>query len=126
MANPMNAVRAALRSARALAYVDAVYRRGSQAVPIQPIRSDVEVELIDGDGSVTIAKVTLWRVLAEELVIQGEEVEPEEGDRIEYQVGNKRQVYEVQAVGGANCWEPTDPHVHGYKIKTRMIDDDAT
>lgn len=124
MTSPMNAAaRAALQTARALAYVDAVYKRGTNACPIRPVKSGVDVELLAGDGSVTIARATLWRLPADELVIQGEEIEPREGDTIEEQVGGKQQVYKVQAVGGDSCFEPTDPGQSGYLIRSRMIDD---
>jgi len=122
MASPIHAaVRCALRSARAVAYVDAVYKRGSESCPIQPIKSSVDVELISGDGSVTVAKVILWRVLAEELVIQGQRVEPAEGDRIEEQVGTSKHTYEVQTVGGESCFEPADPAHQGFLIRSRLV-----
>lgn len=122
MGSPVHAaIQCALRSARALAYVDALYRRGSTTIPIRPTKSTEEVELIAGDGTVTVAKIILWRIVADELVVNGQEVEPAEGDLIEQQVGAKKETYEVQTAGGQACFQPIGPGCCGFLVRSRLV-----
>lgn len=122
MTTPVSAaVRCALRAARALNHVQAVYRRGAAAVPIEPLKSTVEIEHVEGDGMVTVAKMTVWRLPADELVLQGEQVQPQDGDLIEEQVGATLHRYEVQPVTGEHCYDPIDPDASGFKIQTRLV-----
>ncbi len=115
------AVAAALRAAHALAYVDALYKRGSLSCPIRPIRSDVDLEILDGDGAGSARTVTLWRIKAEELVLGGQRTTPREGDRIEHQAGPVREVYEAKTMTGDDCYELTDPDGQGFKVTTQLI-----
>lgn len=118
------AVAQALKTARNAFRIDVVYVAGSDRVPVQAVKTESDVDVFAADGTATVVRVTDFRILAEDLVVYGREVEPSTGHRIEIFERNRRQVYEVMPVVGDACFEKTDPFGEGYKIHTKLIDED--
>jgi len=124
MPNPVEAaVRRTLRAARRVAWLEVVYWSGTHAIPLRAIKSEADVELAHGDGSVTSTRVTDWRILAEDLVKNGQRFRPSSGERIEVMAGSTCEVYEVMPVTGDECYQPTDPYGTAFKVHTKLVDE---
>ena len=121
MSATTTAIRAALRAAHRVAETEATYTQDGETVPITPIKSTADLDVLAAEGADIVAKVTIWRVPAAQLKFKGQLAPPKEGDRIEYQTPTQVEVYEAQCLTGDACYEPCDPERTEYKITTRLV-----
>jgi hypothetical protein len=122
MAGPAQAaVRAALATAKRLCWVDVIYVVGDDRIQLRAVKTEQDVEQIQGDGTAIVARVTDWRILREDLVADGAELRPARGHRIEYWLGSLKQTYEVQPGAGEREYLPGDPWEMSWKVRTKLI-----
>lgn len=107
------------QASRKLRYVEFTYTRGSDAVPLRGIiGSTFTTQVYDEVGSQVRGTVRDYLILPEELVIAGDEVKPQAGDRITEEDGTS---YEVVPIGDQSAWRWSDPHKTILRVHTHQI-----
>ena len=96
------------------------YQRGGDLVEVQATVGRKAYEIADSCGAVVQVDATDFIVAAADLVLGGETVEPEPGDRIRMTTDAGVEVYEVLAPGPgmAHC-EPADPYRMAWRVHTK-------
>lgn len=122
MSATSRAILAALSAAHRVSEVRATYHRGTQSVPVRPIKSAAEADVFDAETNTIVCRLTYWLIPADELRFGGRLTPPEERDRIRYQTAHALEIYEVQAVAGQDCYETVDPEGREYRIATRLVE----
>ena len=97
------------------------YCRGqAEAVVLATVgRTTFEVE--DSTGVAERFESRDFIITAADLVLGGEVVTPERGDRIEETAGNQTLVYEVVGPGQEPCWRWSDPYRLALRIHTKQV-----
>ncbi len=97
-----------------------MYQRDGDLVEVQATVGRKAYEIADEYGAVVQVDSTDFIVAAADLVLGGETVEPEPGDRIRMTVDAAVEVYEVLAPGPgmAHC-EPADPYRMAWRVHTK-------
>jgi hypothetical protein len=100
----------------------ATYRRGSASVEVQATLGRRTYEVDDGAGALVEAQSIDFLVSASALVLDGNVVLPERGDRITVTQDGGSKVFEVTSPGGAMAhWEPSDPWGRTLRIHTKHV-----
>lgn len=112
---------AAFRAAKQVAGVPVTYRRGSDSVTLSAVVGQTPVEREDGAGTTVRSVVRDYLIDAADLVLSGQHVTPQRGDRIEEASGH---VYEVMpAISKSELpWRYSGPGRDVYRVHTRLID----
>ena len=97
------------------------YVRGSRSVEIAATIGRTTFEVDDGYGVLVRHQSRDFLALAADLVLEGELVLPERGDRIRETQGQQVFVYEVMAPGKEPCWRYSDPYRKTLRIHTQQI-----
>jgi len=98
------------------------YQRGGDLIEVQATVGRKAYEIADEYGAVVQMDATDFIVAAADLVLSGETVEPEPGDRIRMTVGAGIEVYEVLAPGpGMAHSEPADPYRMAWRVHTKHV-----
>ena len=97
-----------------------VFRRGASHVAVAATlgRKDFEADTLAGR---VYFRANDFLIPAASLVLDGQAVLPERGDRIEVAFGASAIVFEVLAHDGVPPWEYADPHQHMLRIHTKRI-----
>jgi len=98
------------------------YSRGDDSVEVAATLGSTRYEVADEAGATVQAKATDFIVSADELVLGGETVTPEVGDRIGLPSGEKVLVFEVLDLAGAGHYRPADPHGRMLRIHAKEVD----
>ena len=98
------------------------YVRGSRSVEITATIGRTTFEVDNGYGVLVRHQSRDFLALAAELILEGELVLPERGDRIRETQGDTTFVYEVMAPGKEPCWRYSDPYRKSLRIHTKQID----
>jgi hypothetical protein len=80
-------------------------------------------EVDDGYGVLVRHESRDFLMLAAHLLIDGEPLVPERGDRIREAQGQTTFVYEVTAPGKEPCWRYSDPYRKTLRIHTKQVED---
>lgn len=107
---------ARLRAVRGTAVT---YRRGLASVQLTATVGATPTERDDGAGTIVRSTVRDYLIAVSELVLGGEAVTPQRGDRIEEASGH---VYEVMPVGKEAAWRYSTPGRDTYRVHTRLIE----
>jgi len=119
-------IRRALKTLQGAAGVEVTYRRGEDEVAVMATKSEVDMEIDRGDAGLTVLRLMQWRILAEDLVLGGTEIEPQKGDRIEEITGGVLRTYETMAVRGDSPYELVDADGTAYRVHTSLVSEQAT
>jgi len=97
----------------------------SDATPINgvlAVRGSTRMETSNENGDIVQSKVTDWLIAAAKLLVNGLQVDPEEGDQIVFvnAIGRK-ETYLVLPIGGDKCFRPSDPYGNTLRIHTRLV-----
>jgi len=99
-----------------------VYRRGSEQVPVLATVGQTRLKLDDGLGSVRMEPTDRdFFIQAIDLVLAGEQVLPQQGDRIHETVGTRTFIYEVMGSAGEPPWLWSDPFRKLLRIHTKQV-----
>ncbi len=99
-----------------------VYQRGEQTLQIAATIGQTVFEVDDGTGAALRVESRDFLITASDLVLGGQAVTPQRGDRITETDGDHSYVYEVMAPGDEPCWRYSDPYRRTYRIHTKQVD----
>lgn len=107
---------------KAHAAVTVAYHRGSESVAVDATRGSTEFEVNDDRGHMTRVESHDWMIDAVDLVLDGEQIEPDRGDTIRLILGGETHLYQVSAfaVGGV-VWSWWDRGRRRYRIHTKYV-----
>lgn len=97
------------------------YVRGGLAAEVLATIGKTTFEVDDGYGVLVRHESRDFLIIAVDLVLNGESIEPERGDRIRETQGETVYVYEVAAPGKDPCWRYSDAFRKTYRIHTQQI-----
>jgi len=100
------------------------YSRGAESVELAATLGSTTYEVTDDAGATVQAKATDFIVSADALVLGGETVKPQPGDRIDVPAGDKVLVFEVLDLGGAGHYRPADPFGKAWRIHAKQVDEE--
>lgn len=98
------------------------YRRNSATVEVMAQVAATRYESEDHDGITIAQSVRDYIVAAEDLVLDGQQTEPERGDEILEDRGEKTLVFTVMDIGDEKHFRPTDPDGNAYRIHTKKTE----
>lgn len=99
-----------------------VYQRAADSVAVQATIGQTIFE-IDGEGGAVLElEARDYLILAADLVLAGELVLPQRGDRIREARSGQTFVYEVIRPGDEPCWRWSDPYRQTVRIHTKQVD----
>ncbi len=97
-----------------------VYQRGDSSVQVQATVGQTVFRIDDGYGGSVRVVQRDYLIRGEDLVLDGDEVLPQRGDRVREVQGNKVFVHEVMGPGGSEPdWRYSDPHRRTLRIHTK-------
>ena len=109
---------------KANASQEVIYRRGAEEVTLKAVIGRTLLKLDDGYGGVRMEWTDRdFLIAAEDLILGGQRVLPERGDRILETHDGKTLVYEVLAPGNEPEWRWSDPYRTLLRIHTKLIDE---
>lgn len=98
-----------------------VYTRDEDSVQLVALAGRTPVEIATQQGFVERVMTGDWLVRAADLVLDGDAVEPQAGDRIELAAGGEK-IWEVRApTPGAACWSSIGPQATILRIHTKQV-----
>jgi len=108
---------------KANASQEVIYRRGAEEVTLKAVVGRTLLKLDDGYGGVRMEWTDRdFLIAAEDLILGGQRVLPERGDRILETHDGKTLVFEVLAPGNEPEWRWSDPHRTLLRIHTKLIE----
>ena len=102
------------------------YCRADDEVEVQATIGKTNFEVDDGYGFRVQAHVTDFLIAAADLVLDGQAVLPEPGDRIAVATDDETVVYEVMALAGQPHYRFSDPYRRTLRIHTKLVDTEQT
>lgn len=98
------------------------YERGAESVEALATVGRKSYQVDGGYGAAVWVDSTDFIVAAADLVLAGETVLPQPGDRVRVAEGSTVQVYEVMSPGGEmSHYEPADPYRRAWRIHTKHV-----
>ena len=98
------------------------YERGEDSVEVQATVGRKSYQVDGGYGAAVWVDSTDFIVAAADLILAGETVLPQPGDRVRVAEGSTVQVYEVMSPGGEmSHYEPADPYRRAWRIHTKHV-----
>lgn len=101
------------------------YQRGAESVEVSASIGRTVFEQADEYGAVVRHEARDFLILAVDLVLGGQAVLPERGDRIRETQGSRIFVYEVMAPGKEPAWRYSDPYRKTLRIHTKQVDSEG-
>ena len=101
------------------------YRRGDASAGLTAVHSRRDYELTDGVGGVEMFSSDDWLLAAADLVLDGSQVTPDEGDRIRQTIGQIVYIFEVMGRPGWPHFNFCDTAGVRLRIHTRLIGQEA-
>ena len=100
-----------------------VYQRGEggSSVEVQATIGKTEFDVDNGAGVLLRVESRDYLILTADLVLDGEQTAPKQGDLIREVVGEREYVYEVMAPGGAPHFRYSDPYRKTLRIHTKLL-----
>ena len=100
-----------------------IYQRGDEFIEMAATLGSTTYEITDDAGATVKAVASDFIVSAADLILGGQAVEPQLGDRIMVPVGAATVVYEVLDLGGAGHYRRADPLGKALRIHTKWVDE---
>jgi len=102
------------------------YRRGTNSVEVAATVGETVFRLTEDYGAQVRVVRRDYLVAADDLVLSGQRLLPEAGDRIEETDGDKVFIYEVMGPGGGEPdWRYSDPYRRTLRIHTKHVATEA-
>ena len=102
------------------------YHRDVESVQLQASFGRTSFESDDGYGGVRTERSDKdFLVTAEDLILGGQQTEPQRGDRIKQTVGDQVLVYEVMPFGREKHFRYCDPYRKMLRIHTKHVDTES-
>jgi len=98
-----------------------LYARGGSFVAVQATPAETTFDVDDGTGAIVSYVSRDFIVLAADLAIDGQQIEPLAGDRITETLRGHTFVYEVNAPGRKQPWKWADDFGAAYRIYTKQV-----
>ena len=102
-----------------------VYQRGAPgvgaSVEVQATIGRTEFDVDNGAGVLLRVESRDYLILTTDLVLDGEQTPPKQGDFICEHIGEREYVYEVMAPGGAPHFRFSDPYRRTLRIHTKFL-----
>jgi hypothetical protein len=96
------------------------YQRGAASVEVQATVGRKTYDVAAEYGALVQVDATDFIIAAADLVLGGEQVVPQPGDRVRLTDGAKTEVYEVMGPGPDQaCYEPADPYRRAWRVHTK-------
>jgi hypothetical protein len=96
-----------------------LYSRGADSIELQATVGKTDVGVVDDAGSEVRTQATDFLIRAEDLVLAGQQTEPQVGDQITVAA----KVYQVLDLAGAGHYRPCDPAGATWRIHTKLIEE---
>jgi hypothetical protein len=112
----------AVRTARQVAGVPIVYRRGATGVELTAIVGATPYDREDRAGVIVRSQVRDYLIAAADLDLGDGPTTPQRGDRIEQTTDGQTWTYEVMPIGDEAPWRYSGPGRDVYRVHTRLID----
>ena len=97
------------------------YSRAKDEVEVLATVGKTTFNIDSGSGVVESFESRDFIILAADLVLNGEAVTPERGDRISEVHDGQTFVYEVMGPGQEPCWRWSDPFRRAMRIHTKQV-----
>ena len=102
------------------------YRRGADSVDVLATVGETVFRLTEDYGAQVRVVRRDYLIAADDLVLSGQRVLPEAGDRIEESDGDQVFIYEVMGPGGGEPdWRYSDPYRRTLRIHTKHVATEA-
>ncbi len=102
------------------------YRRGADSVAVAATVGETVFRVVEDYGAQVRVVRRDYLIAAEDLVLGGQRVLPEAGDRIEETDGDQVFIYEVMGPGGGEPdWRWSDPYRKTLRIHTKHVATEA-
>jgi hypothetical protein len=98
------------------------YVRGSRTLDVSATIGKTLFEVDDGYGVLLRHESRDYLVLADDLVLDGQPIVPQRGDRVREVQGSTTFVYEVTAPGKEPAWRYSDPYRKTLRIHTKQVE----
>ena len=98
------------------------YLRSAAVTEMPAVLGGSDFDVDQGDGSMLRVHAHDFVIRADQLLLDGIPVEPEEGDRIIVGTLGAGEVYEVMGIPGEPAWRYTDEHRYAYRIHTKHVE----
>jgi len=98
------------------------YRRGASTVEILATVGATRFEADDGSGIVVEMEARDYLIASADLVLDGEQVQPERGDEIVEERDGASYVYEVMDLGAEKHFVTCDPDGRTLRIHTKHVE----
>jgi len=100
-----------------------VYQRGEggSSIEVQATIGKTQFDVDNGAGVLLRVESRDYLILTTNLVLDGEQTAPKQGDLIRETVGEREYVYEVMAPGGAPHFRHSDPYRKTLRIHTKLL-----
>lgn len=99
-----------------------VYQRGPESVSVPATIGTTLFQIDDGAGALLRVESRDYLIRASHLVLGGNAVLPQRGDRIRESSGSQVVVYEVIGPGDEPCWRWSDVYRQTLRIHTQQVD----
>jgi len=100
---------------------EVTYSRGVDSASVQATVGRTVFEQDDGSGVIVRTEVRDYLIDTVDLVLAGQPVLPERGDRIEETESGKKFTYEVMPLGTEPHWRYSDPYRTTLRVHTKHI-----
>lgn len=98
------------------------YHRGAESVAVQATIGRTVFEVDDGMGILERIESRDFLIITADLVLAGQAILPQRGDRIKETSGDKVYVYEVLAPGKEPHYRFSDPYRKTLRIHSKQVD----
>lgn len=101
--------------------VTVTYSRDSDSVELKATIGQTGFELQNEFGVAYTETARDYLITASLLILDGDTVEPAEGDLIVETVGGESRTFEVRAPDGGPAWRWSDPEAKQYRVHTQEV-----
>jgi len=115
-------IAAAQRIAVASSGRPVTYHRGTSSVEVTAMVGHTDAASLDEYGVAETTRLRDYMILVEDLILDGERVEPWQGDRIREREGGTVHVYGGMGPGGEPPWRYSGSGHSMYRVHTKHID----
>ena len=97
------------------------YRRGADEAELPATAGQTVFEVEDTSGVLVKTVAQDFIVLTRDLVLGGERILPQRGDRVRHGQGDATCIYEVLPFGDEGAYRFTSPHGNEIRIHTKQV-----
>ena len=105
---------------------DVIYVRGPDSIKVKATVGRTIFRVDKGYGVMERIEARDYLILAADLLLNGVQVLPKAGDRIQETEDGKTFTYEILAPGNEPCWRFSDLYRVTFRIHTKLIATEAT